>query len=82
MTCNRRQKALCHPEILPPWSVRMKQRRKTQQMQRQLFYEPQLNRDPNSLGLPTAREVELKAAIAELLLKVVQIGRASCRERV
>jgi hypothetical protein len=40
-------------------------------MQRQLFYEPQLNSDPNSLGLPTAREAELKAAIAELLLKLV-----------
>jgi hypothetical protein len=49
----------------------MKHRRKTKPMQRQLFYEPQLNSDPNSLGLPTARGVELKAAIAELLLKLV-----------
>jgi hypothetical protein len=49
----------------------MKRRRKTKQMQRQLFYEPQLNSDLNSLGLSTAREAELKAAIAELLLKLV-----------
>lgn len=49
----------------------MKQRRKTKQMQRQLFYEPQLNSDPNSLGLPPDRVAELKAAIAELLLNVV-----------
>ena len=40
-------------------------------MQRQLFYEPELNSEPISLGRPTAREAELKAAIAELLLKLV-----------
>jgi len=49
----------------------MKHRRNSIQMQRQLFYEPQLNSDPSSLGLPPAREAELKAAIAELLLKLV-----------
>jgi hypothetical protein len=49
----------------------MKQRRKTQQMQRQLFCEPCETSDPNLLGLPTARQAELKAAIAELLLKLV-----------
>lgn len=49
----------------------MKHRRNTKQKQRQLFYEPQLNSDPTSLGLPPVREAELKAAIAELLLKLV-----------
>ena len=49
----------------------MKHRRNTKQKQGQLFYEPQLNSDPNSLGLPPAREAELKATIAELLLKLV-----------
>jgi len=74
MTCRLPQNALCHPEILPHWSARMKSRRKTNQMQRQLFYEPQLNSNPNSLELPTAREAELKAAIAELLLRLVLGG--------
>jgi len=71
MICNQPQNALCHPEVLPHWSVRMKQRRNTKQMQRQLFYEPQLNSDLNSLGLPRNREAELKAGIAELLLNLV-----------
>lgn len=48
----------------------MKHRRNSKPKQRQLFYEPQLNSDPNSLGLPPAREAELKAAIAELLLNL------------
>ena len=56
----------------------MKHRRNTKQKQRQLFYEPQLNSDPNSLGLSIAREAELKAAIAELLLKLlVDSGEAA-----
>jgi hypothetical protein len=71
MGCNRPQNALCHPEILPHWSVRMKQQRRPMQMQRQLFYESQLNSNPNSLWLPNDREAELKAAIAELLLNLV-----------
>ena len=44
---------------------------RTNSKQRQLFYEPQPNSDPNPLGLPPPREAELKAAIAELLLKLV-----------
>ena len=56
----------------------MKRRRITKQMQRQLFYEPQINSDPNSPGLSIAREAELKAAIAELLLKLlVDSGEAA-----
>jgi hypothetical protein len=49
----------------------MKQRTTVKPMQRPLFYEPQLNSDLTSLSLPTAREEELKAAIAELLLTLV-----------
>ena len=48
----------------------MKHRRNTKQKQRQLFYELQLNSGPNLLGLPPAQAAELKAAIAELLLKL------------
>ena len=51
----------------------MKQRRK-KQMQRQLFYEAQLNSDSKLLGLPIDLEAELKAGIAELLLKLAHHG--------
>lgn len=49
----------------------MKRQTKTKQVQRQLFYEPQPNSETNPLRLPRAREAELKAAIAELLLKLL-----------
>jgi hypothetical protein len=71
MACSRPQNALCHPEIPFHWSVRMKQRRNTQQIQRQLFYKPELSSSPTPLDLPTEREAEIKAVIAKLLLNVV-----------
>lgn len=48
----------------------MKQRKKTKQIQTELFWEPKLNSDPIPLEVPTDRREELKKAIAELLLNV------------
>lgn len=47
----------------------MKQRRKTNHIQTELFCEPRLIRGPNPL-LPADRQAELKTAVAELLLNV------------
>ena len=55
----------------------MKHRRNSKPKQGQLFYEPQLNSDLNSLGLPPAREAELKVAIAELLLKLLDSAESA-----
>jgi hypothetical protein len=48
----------------------MKQRKKTKQIQTELFWEPRLNNDPILLEVPVDRREELKKAIAELLLNV------------
>jgi hypothetical protein len=48
----------------------MKQRRKTMQIQTELFCQPGLNGVPIPLDLAPDRERELKKVIAELLLNV------------
>jgi hypothetical protein len=49
----------------------MKRRSKANHRQRELFYEPGLSSVPIPLPLAVNREAELKKAIAELLLNVL-----------
>ena len=49
----------------------MKKRRRSNQMQAELFSEPQSNDGPSLFEVPTDRSLELEAAVGELLLKAV-----------
>lgn len=59
----------------------MKQRRKTKQIQTELFYDLRLISDPIPLELSVDRQEELKKVIAELLLKIAidsaEVGRGA-----
>jgi hypothetical protein len=63
--------AISHPETFLDWSVRMKERRKTNQMQTKLFDELQSSGSPTLLDLVAGRNLELETAISDLLLSAI-----------
>lgn len=61
----------------------MKQRRRANQMQTGLFDELCPNNDPSLLEVPADRNLELEAAVGELLLKAagqIEHGRGGDRD--
>lgn len=61
-------RAVSHPGILPQWSVRMKQSRRTKQKQLELLFEAALTSQPTYFEVPMTRKVELTKTLAQLLL--------------